>query len=140
MPPTEYAALLQAAPETHSRRCALALNAVERGRWPAAACGLRAAATFAEDWAQQARALADWCDAQTESGRAYSAVPVPIPSDCQAAALLPVGAPTLESLEAGLMALAHGLGREHALRVRRAMNGVLSVQQQDTAAPAGAAA
>lgn len=63
-----------------------------------------------------------------------------MPSVCQAAALLPVGAPTLESLEAGLMALAHGLGREQALRVRRAMNGVLSALQQDATAPAGAAA
>ncbi|SFE19481.1 hypothetical protein [Paracidovorax konjaci] len=140
MPTTELAALLQAAPESHSRRCALALHATESRRWPAAVCELRTASAAAEDWAQRARALADWCDAQTESGRAYSAVPVPMPADCQATALLPVGAPTLESLEAGLMALAHSLGREHALRVRRAMNGVLSAQQRDTAAPAGAAA
>ena len=40
--------------------------------------------------------------------------------------LLPTGRPTLESLEAGLMALAHGIGREHAQRVRRAMNGVIT--------------
>ena len=40
--------------------------------------------------------------------------------------LLPTGRPTLESLEAGLMALAHGIGRYHAQRVRRAMNGVIT--------------
>lgn len=140
MQTTDLPVLLQAEPGQHSRRCALALSAIESSRWPAAACGLRSAASLAEEWAQQARHLADWCDAQAESGRAYSAVPVPMPSVCQAAALLPVGAPTLESLEAGLMALAHGLGREQALRVRRAMNGVLSALQQDATAPAGAAA
>lgn len=40
--------------------------------------------------------------------------------------LLPAGRPTLESLEAGLMALAHGVGRYHAQRVRRAMDGVIT--------------
>ena len=40
--------------------------------------------------------------------------------------LLPAGDPTLQSLEAGLIALAHGLGREHAQRVRRAMNAVIT--------------
>lgn len=39
--------------------------------------------------------------------------------------LRPDGGPTLQSLEAGLITLAHSLGREHAMRVRRAMNGVL---------------
>ena len=44
--------------------------------------------------------------------------------------------PTLESLEAGLLTLAHSLGREHALRVRRAMNGVLMAStSQALAAP-----
>lgn len=140
MQTTDLPALLRAEPGQHGRRCALALNAIESSRWPAAACGLRSAASLAEEWAQQARQLADWCDAQAESGRAYSAVPVPMPEGSQAAAPLPVGGPTVDSLEAGLMALAHGLGREHALRVRRAMNGVLSAQHQDTSAPAGAAA
>lgn len=139
MQTTDLPALLEAEPGQHSRRCALALSAIESSRWPAAACGLRSAASLAEEWAQQARQLADWCDAQAESGRAYSAVPVPMPEGCQAA-LQPVGGPTLESLEAGLMALAHGLGREQALRVRRAMNGVLSALQQGATAPAGAAA
>jgi hypothetical protein len=34
-----------------------------------------------------------------------------------------VGKPSLDALEAGLMALAHSLGREHAARVRLAING-----------------
>ncbi|CAM3404296.1 DUF222 domain-containing protein [Paracidovorax anthurii] len=139
MQTTDLPALLGAEPGQHTRRCALALSAIESSRWPAAACGLRSAAGLVEEWARRARQLANWCDTQAECGRAYSAVPVPMPEGCQAA-LLPVGGPTLESLEAGLMALAHSLGREHALRVRRAMNGVLSAQQQDTAASAGAAA
>ncbi|WP_311221364.1 MULTISPECIES: hypothetical protein [unclassified Acidovorax] len=138
MPTTDLAALLQAAPESQSRRCALALNAIESSRWPAAACGLRTAATTAEEWAQHTRALADWCDAQAESGRVHSTAPIPPDFESQAAALLRAGQPTPESLEAGLMALAHGLGREHALRVRRAMNGVVVAQQQS--ATAGAAA
>ena len=36
MQPTDTAALLQAAPEEHSRRCALALSALDSQRWPAA--------------------------------------------------------------------------------------------------------
>lgn len=55
---------------------------------------------------------------------ACSAKPECHPLDA-AADLLPAGEPTLQSLEAGLIALAHGLGREHAMRVRRAMNCVL---------------
>ncbi|QIL81004.1 hypothetical protein G7047_14695 [Diaphorobacter sp. HDW4A] len=43
--------------------------------------------------------------------------------------LLPAGRPTLESLEAGLMTLAHSLGREHAQRVRRCMNGIITAAQ-----------
>lgn len=35
------------------------------------------------------------------------------------------GKPSLDALEAGLMALAHSLGREQAMRVRRAMNGII---------------
>ena len=60
---------------------------------------------------------------------AYSAKPECRQHDA-AHDLLPVGEPTLQSLEAGLIALAHSLGREHAMRVRRAMNGTL---QQSTA-------
>ena len=55
---------------------------------------------------------------------AYSAKPECRQHDA-AHDLLPVGEPTLQSLEAGLIALAHSLGREHAMRVRRSMNGVL---------------
>ena len=58
------------------------------------------------------------------SANAYSAKP-----ECRqhnaAHELLPVGEPTLQSLEAGLIALAHSFGREHAMRVHRAMNGTL---------------
>ena len=70
MQATDTAALLQAAPEEHSRRCALAKNALDLQRWPAAACGLRHAAALAQDWATHARAMADWCDTQAEPGRA----------------------------------------------------------------------
>ena len=122
---TELAVLLEIAPEQHSRRCALALNAIHSGRWPAAACGLRAAATLAQEWADQARAQADWCDAQAECGRAHSTVDATLKPDASVLALEPAGQPTTEALEAGLMALAYSLGREHALRVRRAINGVL---------------
>lgn len=58
MAPTDTAVLLQAAPEEHSRRCALALSALDSQRWPAAACGLRHAAAQAQDWSIQARRLA----------------------------------------------------------------------------------
>jgi len=126
MHPTESAALLEAAPEQHSRRCALAKNAIDGKRWPAAACNLRTAATLAQEWADRARSLADWCDAQAESGRAHSTVPATLEADAQALALEPAGLPTVEALEAGLMALAHAMGRDHAVRVRRAMNGVLA--------------
>ena len=122
---TELAVLLETAPEQHSRRCALALNAIHTGRWPAAACGLRAAATLAQEWAEQARSLADWCDTKAESGRAYSTVDATLKTDASVLALEPAGQPTIESIEAGLMALAHSLGRDHAVRVRRAMNGII---------------
>lgn len=139
MQPTETAALLEAAPEAHSRRCALAKNAIEAKRWPAAACNLRTAATLVQEWADRARALADWCDAQAESGRAHSTVADTLAADAQATMLEPAGRPTLEALEAGLMALAHGMGREHAVRVRRAMCGVLAAQQ-NAASPSKVAA
>lgn len=136
MQPTEAAALLEAAPEQHSRRCALAKNAIEGKRWPAAACNLRTAATLAQEWADRARTLADWCDTQSEIGRAHSTVADTLAADAQATMLEPAGRPTLEALEAGLMALAHGMGRDHAVRARRTMNGVLIAQH----GTAGAAA
>lgn len=126
MQTTDTAALLQAAPEEHSRRCALAKSALDSQRWPAAACGLRHAAAMAQDWAIHARALADWCDAKSESGRAHSVVPTTLTDASLSPALLaPTGPVTPEALEAGLMALAHNLGRDHAVLVRRSINGVL---------------
>ena len=135
MQPTEPAAFLEAAPEQHARRCALAKNAIESKRWPAAACGLRTAATLANEWADRARDLADWCDAQAESGRAYSIVPATLEPGVQATILEPQGKPTVEAIEAGLMTLAHALGRDHAVRVRRAMNGILATANSVAAIP-----
>lgn len=126
MAPTDLVVLLQAAPEEHSRRCALAHSALDSQRWPAAACGLRHAAAQAQDWAIQARSLADWCDAQAESGRAHSVVgATPTDTSLSTTLLAPAGPATLEAIEAGLIALAHHLGRDHAVHVRRAINGVL---------------
>lgn len=126
MQATDIAALLQAAPEEHSRRCALAKSALDSQRWPAAACGLRHAAAQAQDWATHARALADWCDTQAEPGRAHSVVGATLTDPSRDPVLLaPDGPITLEALEAGLMALAHHLGRDHAVHVRRAINGVV---------------
>ena len=139
MQSTELAALLEAAPEQHSRRCALAKNAIDSQRWPAAACNLRMAASLAQEWADRARTLADWCDIQAESGRAHPTVSTSLEPNAQVA-LTPAGLPTLEAFEAGLMALAHGMGREHAVRARRAMNGVLVGQHEPSIALVGAAA
>lgn len=134
------AALLGAAPEAHRRQCLLVIDAIEGRRWPSAAALLRAEAMVASEWADQARVLATWCEAEGESGRAHSTVPTAL--ECQAPADLlgPAESPTLESLEAGLLALAHGLGREHAARVRRAMNGVLQAAHAPAALPPQAAA
>lgn len=135
MQPTDTAVLLQAAPEEHGRRCALALSALDSQRWPAAACGLRHAAVQAQDWAIQARSLADWCDAQAESGRIGSVVPPSLVEITEPGTLLEQAGPiTLEALEAGLMALAHHLGREHAVHARRAMANVLRTQHVGAAA------
>lgn len=126
MQTTDTAALLQAAPEEHSRRCALAKSALDTQRWPAAACGLRHAAALALDWASRARSMADWCDTQAEPGRAHSMVAATLADSSHEPVLLaPDGPITLEALEAGLMALAHHIGRDHAVHVRRAINGVV---------------
>lgn len=126
MQTTDTAALLQAAPEEHSRRCALAKSALDSQRWPAAACGLRHAAAQAQDWATRAREMADWCDAQAEPGRLHSVVGATLTDPSRDPVLLaPDGPITLEALEAGLMALAHHLGRDYAVHVRRAINGVV---------------
>lgn len=130
MQPTESTVLLVGAPEQHSRRCVLVKNAIDAGRWPAAASSLRMAATLAQDWADNARSLANWCDAQTESGRVHSVVPATL-ADPTAATFSPAGPISLEALEAGLMALAHHLGRDHAVHTRRALNGVILAQLSD---------
>lgn len=140
MQPTDTAVLLQAAPEEHSRRCTLAKNAIDAQRWPAAACGLRHAARLAEEWVGHTLRLAEWCDAQAK----IVTVPLNVaidhdgehPADDMAAA----GTPTTEAIEAGLLSLAHSLSHDHAVRVRRAMNGVLRAQQQEQPSPAEAAA
>lgn len=130
MQTTETAALLEADPEQHARRCTLAKKAIDAQRWPAAACGLRHAAGLAEEWAAHALRLADWCDAQAKNGTAPPNVAIEHnkehPSDDMAAA----GAPTTEAIEAGLLSLARALGHGHAVRVRSAMNGVLRAQLQ----------
>lgn len=129
MQPTNTAALLQAAPEEHSRRCALAKSALDLQRWPAAACGLRHAAKLAEEWASQARWLADWCDTQDKSGITLSAIADAPDVENLPDSMTAVGAPTAEAIEAGLLSLANALGHGHAVRVRRAMNDVLTAQQ-----------
>lgn len=129
MQPSDIAALLEAAPLSHQRRADLARRAIAGGRWPAAACGLRQAADLARDWADKAILLADYCDAQAESGRIGSTVAPSLVEITEPGTLLEQAGPaTLESLEAGLMALAHHLGREHAVHTRRAMANVLRAQ------------
>lgn len=120
----DLAVLLEAAPEQHARRCALIKSAIDSQRWPAAACNLRVAASLAQEWVDSARALADWCDAQAGSGRLISVASY---LETQAAVLEPQRPQTLESIEAGLIALARGLGREHAARTCRAMDGALQI-------------
>ena len=129
MQATDLAVLLQAAPEEHGRRCALAQSALESQRWPVAACGLRHAAAMSQEWASKARELADWCDAQAESGRTGSTVAPTLVEITEPGTLVEhAGEPTLQSLEAGLLSLAHFLGREHAVHTRRAMANVLRSQ------------
>lgn len=137
---SDIAALLKAAPEEHSRRCALAKSALDSQRWPAAACGLRHAAALAQDWASRARELADWCDAQAKNGTVPPNVAIEHDGDHPADDMAAAGAPTTEAIEAGLLSLAQSLGHGHAVRVRRAMNGVLRAQQQEQPSPAEAAA
>jgi len=132
MKPPEIAALLGSAPESHSRRCALAKNAIETRRWPAAAGGLRIAASLAQEWATKVRTLADWCATQSPSTRAdQDALDALELQDL----LTPEEALSPDVLEAGLMALAHSMGREHAIRTRRAMNEVLAAKFDPPADP-----
>ncbi|WP_028605528.1 hypothetical protein [Ottowia thiooxydans] len=136
---TDLTTLLEAAPNQHSHRCVLAQNAIVGERWPAAACNLRTTATLAQEWADQARTLADWCDTQAESGRIHSRALPPSKPSSALVELEPAGPATLEALEAGLMAMAHSVGREHAMRVRRAINGVLAAQPPTQSTPCGLA-
>ena len=136
MQPTDTATLLQVAPEEHQKRCTLARSAIEARRWPQAACGLRHAAAEARIWADQVAALADQCDAEAESGRVHSTVQPTLLDDISPSTLPATTSPqTLESQEAGLMALAHFVGRRCAVNVHRAMNGVLREQEAERAAP-----
>lgn len=129
MQPSDIAALLEAAPLDHQRRSELAHRAIDDGRWPAAACGLRHAAALAKEWSDKAAALAAHCDAQAEPGRVGSTVAPTLVEITEPGTLLEQTAePTLQSLEAGLLALAHHLGREHAVHTRRAMANVLRAQ------------
>lgn len=119
-------AALQAASLDLQGRVDLAYRAMHAYRWPAAACGLRIASALAREWADKAAALADHCDAQAEPGRLHSVVGATLTDPSRDPVLLaPDGPITLEALEAGLMALAHHLGRDHAVHVRRAINGVV---------------
>lgn len=124
---TKLAAILEAAPE-HSRRCVLAKNAIDSQRWFAAAFHLRTAATSAQEWADRANALAEWCDAQAANNAAGCSIGHPAPEAELPTLAMPrdTATPlTTEALEAGLMALAHALGPDYATRVHRAMNEVL---------------
>lgn len=130
MSSAEIAALLEAAPDQHSQRCAVTKSAIDASRWPAAACGLRDAANEARDWANQVQHLADWCDAQVATVQSTAAAIAPV-----AAVAGPV---TLEALEAGLMALASGLGPDHSARVLQAINGATQPTPIATSLPAEA--
>lgn len=134
MQSTEIAALLEAAPVDHQKRCALAHNAIESGRWPQAACGLRHAAAEARAWADRASALAAHCEAQTTALQASDPhVPQVNLEDALSAAF---AAPlTAEALEAGLLVVANSINRECAIRTRRAINGVMAAQGLYTTAP-----
>lgn len=125
----QITALLDAAPREQQRQCEMAHRAIDSSRWPAAACSLRRAAAMAREWADQVAQLADHCDAQSESGRTGSTVAPTLVEITEPGTLLELAGPiTLEALEAGLMALAHHIGREHAVHTRRAMVNVLRSQ------------
>lgn len=122
----DFTAHLRAAPEEHQRRSALTASAIEGGRWGAAACYSRQAAAAAHEWANVAFQLATFCDAQAEVAHFGTSVPPSLEELAESGTLVQkCGAPTLESLEAGLLALAHHLGRDHAVHTRRAMVNVL---------------
>lgn len=119
----EIAALLEAAPEQHSRHCAVTRSVIDAGRWPAAASGLRQAATQAQDWAAQAHQLADWCDAQAANEQTD---PLASITPTCSNPLTQAGPTTIAALEAGLLVLAKGLGRDHTARVLQAISDAIA--------------
>lgn len=131
MSSAEIAALLEAAPDQHSQRCAVTKSAIDASRWPAAACGLRDAANEARDWANQVQHLADWCDAQVATVQSTAAALAPVAAVA--------GPATLEALEAGLMALANGLGPDHSARVLEAISSSVYPAPASNRLPAEAA-
>lgn len=131
----DIAALLEAVPEQHSHRCAKAKNAIDSQRWFAAAFHLRTAATSAQEWADRANALAEWCDAQAANSAAGSSIGHPAPEAELPTLAMPrdTATPlTTEAIEAGLMALAHALGHNHATRVHHTMTDVMRSQSKGT--------
>ena len=116
---TTAADLLVSAPEDLNKRCAFIQTAIDQRHWSQAAVSLKLAALVARDWADKAQALADKCTAEEKSGRLYSVVPA---ATAQAGNAAPL---TVDAIEAGLMALAHRLGRDYAVLTRRAMTGVM---------------
>lgn len=128
---TDLTALLEAVPEQHSRRCAKAQNAIDSQRWFAAAFHLRTAATSAQEWADRATTLAEWCDAQAANSAAGSSIGHLAPDAEPPTLAMPrdtATPPTTEAIEAGLMALAYALGPDHATRVRHTMTDVMRSQ------------
>lgn len=132
----EIAVLLEAAPVDHQKRCALAHNAIESGRWPQAVCGLRHAAA-----------------GSTRLGRPRLLLLLPITRQKQPPCRQ---VPRLQSRRArrcfqhrGLLGhrqlrhwkpvclvIANSISRECAIRARRAINGASATAQGlRTAAP-----
>lgn len=122
MQPPEILNLLESLPEQQRRRCAQAINAIQREHWPAAACSLRVAAQIGQEWAAQANQLAAWCEEQRTASSADSASHTALARSPATQHIQHPGKPTLESLEAGLTALAHFFGPDHATAVRKAMS------------------
>lgn len=117
---TTTADLLVSAPEDLAKRCVLIQTAIDERRWSQAAVSLKLAALMARDWADKAQAFADKCAAEEKSGRLYSVVPAAIARGNGAAAL------TIEAVEAGLLVVANSVSRDCAIRVRRAMDGIMA--------------
>lgn len=130
----EIAVLLEAAPVDHQKRCALAHNAIESGRWPQAVCGLRHAAAEARAWADRVCSLAAHYEAETTALQA-SAPPAPQDEQEDAFSIAFAVPLTAEALEAGLLVIANSISRECAIRARRAINGVMTAQGLRTATP-----